>query len=36
VIVQLPLISKKELEALVCEAWEHAAPATKRAARKTR
>lgn len=36
VIVQLPLVSKKELEALIREAWEYSAPAPKRAKTKPR
>ena len=30
VIVQLPLVSKKELDALIREAWEYSAPAPKK------
>jgi hypothetical protein len=36
VIVQLPLVSKKELESLIREAWEHSAPAPKKTKPKPR
>lgn len=35
VIVQIAKLSREELEALVCEAWQHAAPAAKTAKPRT-